>query len=172
MDCVQCSSRFDGWDGNAMHVYTVLHGADTRRYIHVKTQINLLKQWKNNNSLLSLPDSEILLGMHLSHHYGRAGLCSPLCLARKAATPLLRCCTSALPRSSRKWQQIRARWHQKLKWLRYGVRSGMMLACIAKEEFETEMEMEHAIALKTARHEHNQFIYTYHYYISTLFKFW
>ena len=44
MDCVQCSSRFDGWNGNAMHVYTVLHGAHTRRYIHVKTQINLLKQ--------------------------------------------------------------------------------------------------------------------------------
>lgn len=46
----------------------------------------------------------------------------------------------------------------------------MMLACIAKEEFETEMEMEHAIALKTARHEHNQNIYTYHYYISTTFQ--
>lgn len=45
----------------------------------------------------------------------------------------------------------------------------MMLACIAKEEFETEMEMEHAIALKTARHEHNQNIYTYH-YINTTFQ--
>lgn len=46
----------------------------------------------------------------------------------------------------------------------------MMLACIAKEEFETEMEMEHAIVLKTARHEHNQNIYTYHYYINTTFQ--